>query len=60
MNRREFVKCIGAVAGAAAMHGIAFANEGDKKMKVIVVNGTSPNAEDIIAQVEKTGCKNLE
>lgn len=29
------------------------------KMKVIVVNGTNPNAEDIIAQVKKTGCKNL-
>lgn len=28
-------------------------------MKVIVVNGTNPNAEDIIAQVNKTGCKNL-
>ncbi len=28
-------------------------------MKVIVVNGTNPNAEDIIAQVKKTGCKNL-
>ena len=37
MNRREFVKCIGAVAGAAAMHGIAFANEGDKKKKCAVV-----------------------
>jgi hypothetical protein len=29
------------------------------KMKVIVVNGTNPSAEDIIAQVKKTGCKNL-
>ena len=28
-------------------------------MKVIVVNGTNPNAEDIIEQVNKTGCKNL-
>ena len=28
-------------------------------MKVIVVNGTNPNAEDIIAQVNKTGCKTL-
>ena len=28
-------------------------------MKVIVVNGTNPNAEDIIVQVKKTGCKIL-
>lgn len=37
MNRREFVKCMGAVAGVAALHGFSFANEGDKKMKCAVV-----------------------
>ena len=37
MNRREFVKCIGAVAGVAAIHGFAFAKEGEKKMKCAVV-----------------------
>ena len=37
MNRREFAKCIGAVAGVAAIHGFSFANEGKKKMKCAVV-----------------------
>ena len=37
MNRREFVKCMGAVAGVAAIHGFSFANEGEKKMKCAVV-----------------------
>ena len=27
------------------------------KMKVIMVNGTNPNAEEVMAQVKKTGCK---
>lgn len=27
------------------------------KMKVIMVNGTNPNAEEIMAQVKETGCK---
>ena len=37
MNRREFVKSMGAVAGVAAIHGFAFANEGEKKMKCAVI-----------------------
>ena len=37
MNRREFAKCMGAVAGVAAIHGFSFANEGEKKMKCAVV-----------------------
>ena len=37
MNRREFVKCMGAVAGVAAIHGFAFAKEGEKKMKCAVI-----------------------
>ena len=37
MNRREFVKSMGAVAGVAAIHGFAFAKEGEKKMKCAVV-----------------------
>lgn len=37
MNRREFVKCMGAVAGVAAIHGFSFADEGEKKMKCAVV-----------------------
>ena len=37
MNRREFIKCMGAVAGVAAIHGFSFANEGEKKMKCAVV-----------------------
>ena len=37
MTRREFAKCIGAVAGVAAIHGFSFANEGEKKMKCAVV-----------------------
>ena len=27
MNRKEFIKKMGAVAGVAAIHGFAFANE---------------------------------
>ena len=37
MNRREFVKSMGAVAGVAAIHGFAFANEGETKMKCAVI-----------------------
>ena len=37
MNRREFVKGMVTVAGAAAMSRFAFANEGKKKMKCAVV-----------------------
>jgi flavodoxin len=37
MNRREFVKETFAVAGVAAIHGFAFAKEGEKKMKCAVV-----------------------
>ena len=37
MNRREFVKSMGAVAGVAAIHGFAFAKEGEMKMKCAVV-----------------------
>ena len=37
MNRKEFIKAMGAVAGAAAIHGYSFANEGEKKMKCAVV-----------------------
>ena len=37
MNRREFVKGVVAVAGAAAMSRFAFANEEGKKMKTAVV-----------------------
>lgn len=37
MNRREFVKSMGAVAGVAAIHGFAFAKEGEKKMKCAVM-----------------------
>ncbi len=37
MNRREFVKSMGAVAGVAAIHGFAFAKEGAKKMKCAVI-----------------------
>ena len=37
MNRREFVKCMGAVAGVAAVLGFSFADEGEKKMKCAVV-----------------------
>ena len=37
MNRREFVKGMGAVAGAAALGNIGFAEEGKKKVKSIVI-----------------------
>ena len=37
MNRKEFIKKMGAVAGVAAIHGFAFAKEGEKKMKCAVV-----------------------
>ena len=39
MNRREFAKCIGAVAGVAAIHGFSFANEGEKKRLFGVFSG---------------------
>ena len=29
------------------------------KMKVIMVNGTSPNADEVMAQVKETGCGNI-
>ena len=57
MNRREFAKCIGAVAGVAAIHGFSFANEGEKKMKCAVVyfswSGNTRFAAETIAK--KTG-----
>ena len=34
MNRKEFIKIMGAVATAAALGNIGFAEEGKKKMKV--------------------------
>ena len=37
MNRREFVKGTLAIAGTAIMSRLAFANEGEKKMKSIVI-----------------------
>ena len=37
MNRKEFVKSMGAVAGVAAIHCFAFAKEGEKKMKCAVI-----------------------
>ena len=37
MNRKEFIQKMGAVAGVAAIHGFAFAKEGEKKMKYAVV-----------------------
>ena len=37
MNRREFVRGMVAVTGAAAMPRFAFATEGEKKMKTAVV-----------------------
>ena len=57
MNRREFAKCIGAVAGVAAIHGFSFANEGEKKMKCAVEyfswSGNTRFAAETIAK--KTG-----
>ena len=57
MNRREFVKCMGAVVGVAAIHGFSFANEGEKKMKCAVVyfswSGNTRFAAETIAK--KTG-----
>ena len=37
MNRKEFIKKMGAAAGVAAIHGFAFAKEGEKKMKCAVI-----------------------
>jgi flavodoxin len=37
MNRREFIQKMGAAAGVAAIHGFAFAKEGEKKMKCAVI-----------------------
>ena len=37
MNRKEFIQKMGAAAGIAAIHGFAFAKEGEKKMKCAVV-----------------------
>ena len=54
MNRREFVKSMGAVAGVAAIHGFAFAKEGEKKMKCAVIyfswSGNTRFAAGIIAK----------
>ena len=37
MNRKAFIKNMGAAAGVAAIHGYSFANEEEKKMKCAVV-----------------------
>ena len=37
MNRKEFIKNMGATVSVAAIHGFAFANEGEKKMKYAVI-----------------------
>ena len=37
MNRKEFIKKMGAAVSIAAIYGFAFANEGEKKMKCAVV-----------------------
>ena len=37
MNRKEFIQKMGAAAGVAAIHGFAFAKEGEKKMKYAVI-----------------------
>ena len=37
MNRKEFIKAMGAAAGTAALGNIGFAEEGKKKMKCAVV-----------------------
>ncbi len=37
MNRKEFIRNMGATVGVAAIHGFAFANEGEKKMKYAVI-----------------------
>ena len=37
MNRKEFIKGAGAVAGAAALGNIGFAEEGAKKMNTSIV-----------------------
>ena len=37
MNRKEFIQKMGAAAGVAAIHGFAFAKEGEKKMKCAVI-----------------------
>ena len=37
MNRKEFIKKMGAAAGVAAIHGFAFAKEGEKTMKCAVI-----------------------
>ena len=37
MNRKEFIKAMGAAAGAAALGKVGFAEEGKKKMKCAVV-----------------------
>ena len=37
MNRKEFIQKMGAAAGVAAIHGFAFAKEGEQKMKCAVI-----------------------
>ena len=37
MNRKEFIQKMGAAVSVAAMHGFAFAKEGEKKMKCAVI-----------------------
>ena len=60
MNRREFVKSMGAVAGVAAMHGIAFANEGEKKMNCAVIYFSwSGNTRFAAETVAKKACADL-
>ena len=59
MTRREFAKCIGAVAGVAAIHGFSFANEGEKKMKCAVVyfsrSGNTRFAAETIRRIHANG-----
>ena len=60
MNRREFAKCIGAVAGVAAIHGFVFAKEGEKKMKCAVIYFSwSGNTRFAAETVAKKACADL-
>ena len=59
MNRKEFIRNIGAAAGIAAIHGFAFAKEGEKKMKCAVIyfswsGNTRFAAETIAKKAEAT------
>ena len=57
MNRKEFIKNMVAAVSVAAMHGFAFAKEGEKKMKCAVIyfswSGNTRFAAETIAK--KTG-----